>query len=96
LGILQKSLTEKSNGNEDLITLLLAFSIGYIQNNTGPQPYHYQDTIVVVDKKYQCPNHCAVHHQHSVYYDGYGMTIDKNQLGKKVKKKKKIQEKIKR
>ena len=66
----------------------LAFTIGWIDNNTGPQPYHYQDTIVVVDKKYQCPKHCAVHHQHSVYYDGYGMTIDKNQLGKKVKKKK--------
>ena len=88
MGILQKSLTEKSNGNEDLITLLLAFSIGYVQNNTGPQPYHYQDTIVIVDKKYQCPKHCAVHHKHSVYYDGYGMIIDKNQLGKKVKKKK--------
>ena len=43
---------------------------------------------MVVDKKYQCPKHCAVHHQHSVFYDGYGMTIDKNQLGKKVKKKK--------
>jgi len=43
---------------------------------------------VVVDKKYQCPKHCKVSHQHSVYYDGYGMTIDKNQLGEKVKKKK--------
>jgi len=42
----------------------------------------------VVDKKYQCPKHCKVHHQHSVYYDGYGMTIDKNLLGEKVKKKK--------
>jgi hypothetical protein len=43
---------------------------------------------VVVDKKYQCPKHCAVKHQHSVFWEGYGMTIDKNQLGKKVKKKK--------
>ena len=43
---------------------------------------------MVVDKKYQCPKHCAINHQHSVYYDGYGMIIDKNQLGKKVKKKK--------
>ena len=67
----------------------LAFLIGYIQNETGPQEYEYQNEIVVVDKKYQCPKHCAVKHQHSVYYDGYGMTIDKNQLGKKVKKKKK-------
>jgi len=42
----------------------------------------------VVDKKYQCPKHCAIHHQHSVYYESYGMTIDKNKLGEKVKKKK--------
>ena len=73
--------------------IILAFTIGYIDDVTGPQPYHYQDTIVIVDKKYQCPKHCAVHHKHSVYYDGYGMTIDKNQLGKKVKKKKKSRKK---
>ena len=68
--------------------IALAFMIGYIQNNTGPQEYEYKNHIVVVDKKYQCPKHCAVKHQHSVFYEGYGMTIDKNQLGKKVKKKK--------
>ena len=70
------------------MTLVLAFTLGYMNNNLGPQSYHYQDTIVVVDKKYQCPNHCAIQHHHSVFYEGYGMTIDKNQLGKKVKKKK--------
>ena len=42
----------------------------------------------MVDKNYQCPTYCAVHHQHSVFYEGYGMTIDKNQLGKKYKEKK--------
>ena len=68
--------------------IILAFTIGYIDDVMGPQPYHYQDTIVIVDKKYQCPKHCAIHHQHSVYYDGYGMTVDKNQLGKKYKEKK--------
>ena len=68
--------------------MVIAFLIGYINDNTGPQKYHYQNTIVEVNKKYQCPKHCAVHHQHSVYYDGYGMTIKKNQLGEKVKKKK--------
>ena len=62
--------------------------IGYINDNTGPQKYHYQGTIVEVDKKYQCPKHCAIDHQHSVFYEGYGMTIDKNQLCEKVKKKK--------
>ena len=68
--------------------VLLAFAIGYIDDVTGPQPYHYEDTVVIVDKKYQCPKHCKVSHYHSVFYEGYGMTIDKNQLGKKVKKKK--------
>ena len=42
----------------------------------------------MVDKKYQCPKHCGVNHKHSVYFEGSGMIIDKNQLGKKVKKKK--------
>ena len=68
--------------------VILAFSIGWIGDNTGPQPYHYQDTIVIVNKKYQCPKHCAVHHNHSVYFEGTGMVIDKSDLGKKVKKKK--------
>ncbi len=72
----------------DLIMVALAFTIGYIDDVTGPQPYHYQDTIVIVDKKYQCPKYCAIHHHHSVYFEGPGMNIDKNQLGKKVKKKK--------
>jgi len=62
--------------------------IGYINDNTGPQKYHYQGTIVEVDKKYQCPKYCGAIHHHSVFYDGYGMTIDKNQLGKKYKEKK--------
>ena len=72
----------------DLIMIVLAFTIGYIDDVTGPQPYHYQDTIVIVDKKYQCPKHCAVHHNHSVYFEGPGMIVDKNQLGKKYKEKK--------
>ena len=76
------------NLNIDWGGIVFALLTGYIDDVITPQAYHYQDTIVIVDKKYQCPKHCAVHHQHSVYYDGYGMTIDKNQLGKKVKKKK--------
>ena len=78
------------NGNEDLVMVALAFLIGYIQNETGPQEYEYQNEIVVVDKKYQCPKHCAIKHNHSVYFDNEssGMIIDKNQLGKKYKKKK--------
>ena len=51
---------------------------------------HYQDEVVNVYKKYQCPTYCGVIHPHFVYYesDTEGMVIDKNQLGKKVKKKK--------
>ena len=75
----------------DIVMIALAFTIGWINNNTGPQPYHYQDTIVVVDKKYQCPKHCAINHHHSVYYapDSQGMIINKEQLGEKYKKPKK-------
>ncbi len=75
----------------DLVMIALAFTIGWINNNTGPQPYHYQDTIVVVDKKYQCPKHCAINHHHSVYYapDSQGMIINKEQLGEKYKEPKK-------
>tara|TARA_Y100000361_G_scaffold108483_1_gene98385 strand:+ start:266 stop:490 length:225 start_codon:yes stop_codon:yes gene_type:complete len=68
--------------------VLLAFAIGYIDDVTGPQPYHYEDTVVIVDKKYQCPKHCKVSHYHSVFYEGYGMTVDKNELGEKYKEKK--------
>tara|TARA_B100000287_G_C20160915_1_gene594155 strand:- start:65 stop:217 length:153 start_codon:yes stop_codon:yes gene_type:complete len=43
---------------------------------------------VVVDKKYQCPKHCAVDHNHKVYFDSEtnGMVIKKEDLGKKIKK----------
>tara|TARA_B100000965_G_C19010608_1_gene506563 strand:+ start:226 stop:363 length:138 start_codon:yes stop_codon:yes gene_type:complete len=44
---------------------------------------------VVVDKKYQCPKHCAVQHHHSVYFEGKGMVIDESQLGEKKKKSRK-------
>ena len=77
-------------GNEDLIILILAFTIGYIQNNTGPQEYEYQNEIVVVDKKYQCPTYCAVNHNHRVYFESEtnGMVIKKDDLGEKIKKNK--------
>ena len=71
----------------DLIMLVLAFLIGYVQDNTGPQSYHYEDTVVVVDSKYQCPKHCGVDHFHSVYFDSlsFGMSIQKEDLGEKYK-----------
>jgi hypothetical protein len=71
--------------------VVLVFLIGYLDDVTGPQTHHYNGEIVVVDKKYQCPTYCDVHHNHSVYYEpeSRGMTIDKNQLGKKYKEPKK-------
>ena len=73
--------------------IVLAFTIGYISDATGPQKHYYEDEIVVVDKRYQCPNYCKVHHHHSVYIEGNGMVIEKSKLGKKVKEKKKSQKK---
>ncbi len=69
----------------------LAFLIGYIQNETGPQEYEYQNEIVVVDKKYQSPKHCAVNHHHKVYFNSetHGMIINEEKLGKKIKSRKK-------
>ena len=66
--------------------IIIAFMIGYIDDVTGPQKHQYQDTIVVVDKKYQCPNYCEVRHYHSVYFEGNGMVIDESKLGKKSKR----------
>ena len=74
----------------DLIMLGLAILIGFIDDANKPKAYHYKNQIVIVDKKYQCPKHCGVNHNHSVYFEGEtsGMVIDKNQLGKKFKEKK--------
>tara|TARA_B100000287_G_scaffold172342_1_gene162479 strand:- start:108 stop:338 length:231 start_codon:yes stop_codon:yes gene_type:complete len=68
----------------------LAFLIGYLNDTLGPQSYHYEDKIVIVDKKYQCPKHCNVHHNHSVYFENEsnGMVIDEKKLGKRYKIKK--------
>ena len=75
--------------NIDWVSIILALAIGYIDDIivTGTK-YYYQDTVVEVNKKYQCPKYCNVEHHHSVYFEGDGMIIDKNQLGKKYKKKK--------
>ena len=74
----------------DLILVGLAFLIGYLNDTYGPQPYHYKNKIVIVDKNYQCPKNCGVNHNHSVYYKSLtnGIVIDKNQLGEKFKEKK--------
>ena len=77
----------------DLIVVGLCFLIGYLDDLYGPQAYHYEDEIVIVDKKYQCPTYCRINPSHSVYYGDstgvVGMTIDKSKLGKKFKPSKK-------
>ena len=76
---------------EDLIMVGLAFLIGYIDDVTGPQAHYYENQIVVVYKKYQCPTYCAVDHNHYVYFssDSNGMTIDEERLGPRYKPPKK-------
>ena len=71
--------------------MVLASLIGYFYNEKGPQEYYYQNEIVIVDKKYQCPSHCAIDHYHHVYFEGHNncMIIDENKLGQKINKKKK-------
>tara|TARA_Y100000593_G_C4172494_1_gene267756 strand:- start:24 stop:257 length:234 start_codon:yes stop_codon:yes gene_type:complete len=71
--------------------IIVAFLIGYIGDVTGPQKYHYNDEIVVVYDKYQCPTHCAINHAHYVHYDknitkNDKMYINKCDLGDKIKK----------
>ena len=74
----------------DLIMIGLAFLIGYLDDIYGPQAYHYENQVVIVDKKYQCPKYCGVNHNHSVYFEGEsnGIVIDKSKLGKRYKEKK--------
>jgi hypothetical protein len=74
----------------DIVMIVLAFLIGYIDDATGPKLYHYEDEVVNVYKKYQCPKHCKINHPHFVYFNSHtnGMVIDETLLGKKVKKKK--------
>ena len=49
----------------------------------------------MVNKKYQCPNHCKVNHPHNVYFSSEtgGIVIDEDRLGKRIKEKKKKEEK---
>ena len=75
---------------ETLIIIGIASLIGFVSDSTGPQEYYYENRIVTVYKKYQCPTYCDVNHFHYVYFDstlvGHGrMCIDKEKLGEKHK-----------
>ena len=75
---------------ETIIIIGIAFLIGFINDKNKPKEYYYENRIVTVYDKYQCPKYCKVKHHHYVYYDssivGYSrMCIDKSKIGKKYK-----------
>ena len=68
----------------------IAFTIGFVSDKIKPKEYYYEDRIVTVYKKYQCPKHCQVDHFHYVYFDSlmvgkHNMCIDKEKLGERYK-----------
>ena len=75
---------------ETLIILVIACLIGIGNEKTKPKEYYYENRIVTVYKKYQCPKYCEINHYHYVYYDSTldGMFVDKSKLGKKYRQKK--------
>ena len=73
---------------ETLILIGIFSVIGFVNEKTKPQEYYYEDRIVTVYKKYQCPKYCEIDHYHYVYYDSTivedsQMCIDKDKLGKR-------------
>ena len=75
---------------ETLIIIGICSIIGIVNEKTKPKEYYYENGIVTVYKKYQCPNYCQVDHFHYVYFDSLmvnhgNMCIDKDKLGEKYK-----------
>jgi len=71
-----------------LIIIGVASLIGLVNEKTKPKEYYYENRIVTVYKKYQCPKYCEADHYHYVYYDSTivedsQMCIDKDKLGKR-------------
>ena len=77
---------------QTIIIIGIASLIGFISDKVKPKEYYYEDRIVTVYKKYQCPKYCKVDHYHYVYYDNTldGMYIDKSKMGKRYYPPKKI------
>ena len=72
--------------------IVLFVLLGYLDDLILPKYYFYEDTIVGVYKKYQCPTHCGVNHPHLVYYDreitgNHFMYIEKSDLKERYTKK---------
>ena len=76
---------------ETIIIIVIAFTIGFVSDKIEPKEYYYEDRIVTVYKKYQCPKYCQVDHFHYVYFDSLivepgQMLIDKEKIGEEYKK----------
>ncbi len=79
---------------ETLIILVIASLIGIGNEKTKPKEYYYENRIVTVYKKYQCPTYCEADHFHYVYFDSTiveegQMYINKSKIGKRYKPPKK-------
>ena len=73
---------------ETLIILVIACLIGIGNEKTKPKEYYYENRIVTVYKKYQCPTYCEADHFHYVYFDSTiveegQMYIDESKIGKR-------------
>ena len=82
---------------ETLIIIGICSIIGFVNEKTKPQEYYYEDRIVTVYKKYQCPKYCQVDHFHYVYFENLmdsssGMCIDKEKLGERYKEDESMEE----
>ena len=75
---------------ETLILIGIFSVIVFIKEKIKPKEYYYENRIVTVYKKYQCPTYCEADHFHYVYFDSLlvghdRMCIDKEKLGEKYK-----------
>ena len=82
---------------ETIIILGIAITVGLVNDKTKPKEYYYEDRIVTVYKKYQCPKYCEVRHFHYVYFEDMmnekdKMCIDREKLGEEYKKDESMEE----
>ena len=82
---------------ETIIIIGIASLIGLISDKVKPKEYYYENRIVTVYKKYQCPKYCQVDHFHYVYFEDLmnekdKMCIDRNKLGEEYKKDESMEE----
>ena len=82
---------------ETIIVITIAFTIGIVNDKTKPKEYYYDNRIVTVYKKYQCPKYCQVDHFHYVYFEDMmgkknKMCIDREKLGEEYKKNESMEE----